>query len=182
MSRIARSDALTREIEYQTRSAVEERNPLQKAYDSYHEMERDRDLALQEVTELITSNSALLAEIGMLREHLHRSEVERIRFQSISNTLLGRLLAINDTIAGAVKASLAAGIEPAETEEQLQASVSGDTMEDLSDADREAIQRIVPKSGPKLPTEGRATPVPPLALGGAIGVPAVDWGQKVRPR
>jgi len=177
MSRIARNDAITREIAAKTQFAVEERNPLQKAYDSYHEMERDRDIALGEVTDLITSNNALLAEVGMLREHLNRSEVERIRFQSISNTLLGRLLAINDTIAGAVKASIAAGIEPEDTEEQLQASVSSDTGEDLSDADREAIQRFAPKLGPKTKIEPKATPVPPLAIGGSIEMPAVDWGR-----
>lgn len=175
MSRIARNDAITREIAAKTQFALEERNPLQKAYDSYHEMERERDMAQQEVTELITSNNALVSEVNMLREALDRSEVDRIRFQGISSTLLGRLLAINDTIAGAVKASLAAGIEPAETEEQLQASVSSDTLEDLSEADREAIQRFAPKPGPKTSTEPKVTPVPPLAIGGAIEVPTVDW-------
>lgn len=172
------SKALMREIEHQTRRATEERNPLQKAYDSYHEMERERDAGLQEISELITGNNALVAEVNMLRENLTRSETERIRFQSIANTLLGRLLAINDTIAGAVKASLAAGVEPAETEEQLQASVSSDTREDLSEADREAIQRFAPKPGPKTPTETKVIPAPSPVAGAAIGVPAVDWSPR----
>jgi len=176
------SKALMREIEHQTRRATEERNPLQKAYDSYHEMERERDTALQEVTEMITSNNALVSEVNMLREALDRSEVDRIRFQGISSTLLGRLLAINDTIAGAVKASIRDNFKPVvtledETEADLQASVSGDAADNLSQADREAIQRFAPKPGAKTPTETNVIPAPSPVAGAAIGVPAVDWGR-----
>jgi hypothetical protein len=161
---MTRGESIARQIAADTRDALEERNPLQKAYDSYHEMERERDTAQRKVTELIISNNALLSEVNMLREAVVRAEAERIRFQSISSTLMGRLLAINDTIAGAVRASLAAGIEPAETEEQLLASVSGDAMDDLSEADREAIQRFAPKSGHKTPDEQKAHLLPRAAL------------------
>lgn len=52
-----------------------------------------------------------IAESRVLREELERSDTDRIRLQAISSVLLGRLLAINDTIAGAVKAAVKDGIE-----------------------------------------------------------------------
>jgi len=174
------SKKLLREIETQSRMATLERNPLQRAYDSFHEMERERDMAQQEVAELITTNNALVSEINMLREALDRSEVNRIRFQGISSTLLGRLLAINDCIAGAVRASIREKFDPIvslndETEADLQADVANDPLGGFTDADREAVERFAPKPGPKIPTEPKATPVPPMAIGTAVGVPAVDW-------
>ena len=174
---------LVREIETQTRVAVQERNPLQKAYDDYHEMERQRDQAMIQADELVTHNNALMSEVGMLREQLKRSETDRIRFQSISSTLLGRLLAINDTIAGAVKASLSFDERPPlslddETEEHLQAeTASQDHLGGLSDADRAVTDRYGLKPEDKSPPEPRSTPVPPLTVGGAM--PAVDWNPTV---
>jgi len=180
------SKKLLREIETQSRMATLERNPLQRAYDSFHEMERERDLAQQEVTELITTNNALVSEVNMLREALDRSEVDRIRFQGISSTLLGRLLAINDCIAGAVKASVREKFEPAvtlddETEADLQAEVAAqDPMGGFSDADRKAVELFAPKPGPKTPTETKVIPAPSPVTGTAIGVPAVDWSAQGR--
>lgn len=168
-----------RTIERESRLATMERNPLQKAYDDYYEMERQRDQAMSQTAELVTNNNMLMSEVGMLREHLKRSEEDRIRFQSIASTLLGRLLAINDTIAGAVKASLSFDERPPlslddETEEHLQAeTASQDHLGGLSDADRAAIDRYGLKPVDKMPPEPKATPVPPLTVGGAM--PAVDW-------
>jgi hypothetical protein len=98
-----------------------EPNPLQKAYDDYNEMKRTCAQAQHDANERRIQNEALLAECGMLREALERCETDRVRLQSVSSTLLGRLLAINDTIAGAVRESIKHGIEAVEarsTEEQ----------------------------------------------------------------
>jgi hypothetical protein len=179
MNKLSRGDSIAREIEAQTRLATSERNPLQKAYDDYHEMERQRDLAIDEVASLTFTNNSLLAELTVLRESFERSENNRVRFQSISATLLGRLLAINDCIAGAVKASVEAGIEPQpaslddETEEHLQAELAASIEGGFSEADREAVERYAPKEGPKTPTEIKATPEPPEAAGG--GLPKIQW-------
>lgn len=168
-----------RTIERESRLATLERNPLQKAYDDYYEMERQRDQAMSQTAELVTNNNMLMSEVGMLREHLKRSEEDRIRFQSIASTLLGRLLAINDTIAGAVKASLSFDERPElplddEAERQSRAEEADLNDPDfLSDADRAAIDRYGLKLGGKMPSEPKATPVPPLTVGGAM--PAVDW-------
>jgi seryl-tRNA synthetase len=173
---MTRGESIARQIAADTRDALQERNPLQKAYDSYHEMERERDAAQQEVTELITSNNALVAEINMLRETLDRSEADRVKFQSISSTLLGRLLAINDCIAGAVKASIDSGIEQ-----------DHDDLEQAGADAQEIIQRVEPPQAPKSPAELKGLPMPPLATGEATGtVPAVDWsllprGQRLQP-
>jgi hypothetical protein len=172
-----------RTIERETRLATLERNPLQKAYDDYYEMERQRDQAVRQAEELVTDNNALLSEVGMLREQFKRSEADRIRFQSISSTLLGRLLAINDTIAGAVKASLSFDERPElplddETERQSRAEEADLKDPDfLSDADRAVTDRYGLKPADKVPPEPRATPVPPLTVGGAM--PAVDWNPTV---
>jgi chromosome segregation ATPase len=89
-------------------------NPLQKAYDDYNEMKRACAQAQHDANEHRIHNQALMAEVSMLRDALERCETDRVRLQSVSSTLLGRLLAINDTIAGAVKESIKHGIEAVE--------------------------------------------------------------------
>lgn len=86
-------------------------NPLQRALDDYHAMEAELTRAQVELQSVMVQNRGLVSEVEMLREALERSDSDRIRLQAISSTLLGRLLAINDCIAGAVKASIRDGIE-----------------------------------------------------------------------
>jgi hypothetical protein len=86
-------------------------NPLQQALDNYHVMAREAELLRATNAELRATNAGLLAEVGMLREYLKTADSDRIRLQAIASTMLGRLLSINDTIAGAVKASIREGID-----------------------------------------------------------------------
>ena len=141
---------------------ITEPNPLQRALDDYHVMEQQRDLAMAQAAELHATNGALLAEVGMLKESLDRADGDRIRLQAISSTLLGRLMAINDCIAGAVKASIRDGIEA--TSE----AKPDPTLEQAAGEAQEIIQRI--------------HPLQPPGTGAPVGVvrtpPLVDW----RPR
>lgn len=137
-------------------------NPLQKALDDYHIMERDRDRAQAEATELHITNRSLLAETSMLREALDRADTDRIRLQAISSTLLGRLLAINDCIGGAVKASIKEGID----------AVHAAKAEDELDRDGEDVQailqRVQPQQPPETPAERTATHEPPQARAATV--------------
>jgi len=74
-------------------------------------MEMQCEAARREASELRSANGNLVAEVNMLRDRLQDTENERRRWQHTSSTLLGRLLAINDTIAGAVKAALKDGYD-----------------------------------------------------------------------
>jgi hypothetical protein len=61
----------------------------------------------------------MAAEIQMLREQLRDTEADRRKWQTACSTLMGRLLAINDTIAGAVRQAAKDGLhamEPADEE------------------------------------------------------------------
>jgi len=99
----------------QTRAALRmEPNPLQRALDNYQELERQWQAAKRKADELNALNAGLLAENGVLREALRTSDHDRVRLQAIASTLMGRLLAINDTIAGAVRAAVRDGIEASE--------------------------------------------------------------------
>lgn len=167
MNKLSRGGIIAREIEAQTRLATSERNPLQKAYDDYHEMERQRDMALDQVDELTRSNVVLMAELKMLRENYQRSENDRVRFQSISATLLGRLLAINDCIGGAVRASIGAGIEPVYVPDP-------DIHLEQAGKEAQAIIQSFPATEPPMgQVTPEASPEPPAALGGAL--PAALW-------
>lgn len=88
-----------------------EHNPLQVALDNYHMMEAQRDSATDRASQLNVANGSLVAEVHMLREQLAVADADRIRLQAVASTLLGRLLGINDCIAGAVKAAVKDGID-----------------------------------------------------------------------
>lgn len=145
-------------------------NPLQNALDNYHEMERERDEAVNRSDSLAATNSALVAEVTMLREELTRADADRLRLSAISSTLLGRLMAIHDTIAGAVKAAGQAGVEatakieapeePAERQPQKPA---------------EAVSAAPEIAPPETPIEWMTPPAPPQALGKVI--PQIDWSR-----
>jgi hypothetical protein len=106
-----------------TRLPVHEPSELERAFMNYKEMEKECAKLRHEHNETRVHNGALVAEVGMLREALERSESDRIRLQAVSSTLMGRLLAINSVIGDAVKASIKHGIEAVEAaapEEQRQ--------------------------------------------------------------
>lgn len=142
-----------------------EPGPLQRAIDDYHRMEVElNDLKMRNV-ELVTTNNSLLAEANMLRDAYDRADSDRIRLQQIASTLLGRLLAINDTIAGAVKASIQNGIEAATSERPIAEAA-------------EPVQRVqAVDASPPAPVAITSPQAPNAAIGAAI--PAVDWS---RPR
>ena len=149
-----------------------EDNPLQKAMDDYLLMERELAQTKEHARDLTANNQALVVEVNMLREELQRTDEDRLRLQAVSSTLLGRLLAINDCIAGAVRASIKEGIEataekPAATEEPE---------EDLEQAAAEVqgiLQRVTPQPPPEPPAVRIVAPAPPQVAG--AGLPAVDW-------
>jgi hypothetical protein len=91
-----------------------EPNPLQKAYDDYREMERDRNEARHEASELRIHNGALMAEVAMLREALERSDADRIRLQAIASTFVGGVRSLNAVAADLYKLAIKNGLEAAE--------------------------------------------------------------------
>ena len=140
-----------------------EPGPLQRAIDDYHRMTDELTDAKQKTQDLLVQNMNLLSEVTMLREAYDRADSDRIRLQQIASTLLGRLLAINDTIAGAVKASIQNGIEAATAERPIAEAA-------------EAVQSVsVPEASPAAPAAIIAPRAPAAAIGAAI--PAVDWSR-----
>ena len=137
-----------------------EPNPLQRAFDDYKRMEGELAATKVKQQELLTQNMSMLAEVNMLREAYERADCDRIRLQQIASTLLGRLLAINDTIAGAVKASIRDGIEAASQAEMPIAEPA------------EPVQSVLSGEPVEIPT----APKPSLRPVGATLPPAPEWG------
>lgn len=133
----------------QTAAPQMDSNPLQRALDNYLVMELQCEASRREAAELRTANARLVAEVQMLRERLEDVEIDRRKWEVTSSTLLGRLLAINDTIAGAVKAAVKSGLE---------ATVPGD---DTGGADAEAGEAAQSGTGAeatKIAPEAQASP------------------------
>ena len=145
-------------------------NPLQKAFDDYHRM-ADK-LAETETTnvDLRAANMALIREVDMLREVLRTADADRTRLQAISSTLLGRLLAINDTIAGAVKASIRDGIEA--TKETAQPGVDNPPKPPVVDED--LAQASEPLAEPVQAPKGQVPDPMSPELQRAVGLPVAD--------
>jgi len=97
-----------------------EPNPLQQALDNYQLLERELQTTRAQNAELRAAHAGLVAENGVLREHMQQAENDRVRLQAVASTLLGRLLSINDVIGGAVKASIREGIEAATSHEHAE--------------------------------------------------------------
>ena len=139
----------------------DDRNPLQRALDNYLVMELQCEAARREASEARTESANLLAEVGMLRERLHGSEIERRKWEATAATLLGRLLAIHDTIAGAVKAAAHDGLEA--TKPQPAAS---EATEPAQSAGTEAAANEAPeeKAAPE-PSQGASGTAIPVDFG-----------------
>jgi hypothetical protein len=149
-----------------------DRNPLQSAFDDYQRMEAELRAVTEKNQQLLVQNMNLVSEVSMLREAYERADGDRIRLQAISSTLLGRLLAINDAIGGAVRASIKDGIEASHT------AKAEDELEQAGADVQEVLQRVQPLRAPEPPARPLASPAPPQAIGRAI--PAVDWSQVPR--
>lgn len=149
-----------------------DRNPLQSAFDDYQRMEVELRAVTEKNQQLLVQNMNLVSEVSMLREAYERADGDRIRLQAISSTLLGRLLAINDAIGGAVKASIKDGIEAAHA-----AKADDDLERDGADA-QEIIQRVQPIRAPENLPRPQPHPAPPQAVGRAL--PEVEWSRLPR--
>jgi gas vesicle protein len=144
-----------------------EPNPLQKALETYHELERQHREATEDLVQARAEGAQLLSEVNMLRDHVKQIEAERVRWQAIAATLLGRLQSINDIIAGAVKDSIRNGFEAKQPEDR----------EELEQAAKEAaaiIQRAAENGRAEGASEANPLPEPPQARETAI--PKVDFG------
>lgn len=142
-----------------TTAPLMEPNPLQRALNDYHMMEAELTKAQVELQAAMIQSRGLVAEVEMLREALERSDGDRIRLQAISSTLLGRLLAINDCIAGAVKASIRDGIEAAHE------AKPDPELERAASEVQSILQRVVPMEPAS----------PPASVSAVLGPPQVDW-------
>lgn len=103
-----------------TRPPAMEPSPLERAFENYQQMEAELATARAEKQELLALNMRLAAEVQVLRDSYQQADIERTRLQSVASTLLGRLLAINDAIAGAVKDSVRHGIEAVQADADKQ--------------------------------------------------------------
>jgi hypothetical protein len=142
-------------------------NPIQRALNDYHMMEAELSRTRAENQTLRAESQGHLAEVNMLREALERADSDRIRLQAISSTLLGRLLAINDCIGGAVKASIKDGIEAthaAKAEDELEQE---NELERAGAEVRGILQRVPPAPAPIVTPARQAPPEPPQ----------VDWSR-----
>lgn len=150
-------------------SAPVEPNPLQKALDDYHLMENELGRERERARAAAAQSHALLAEVGMLREAYERADGDRVRLQAIASTLLGRLYAINDTIAGAVRASIKDGIkaaEPRETPTTVDEAIE-QRMDEARRAPAEPVERPVVALVPDTRPHGLGSPA----------LPGVDWSR-----
>jgi len=145
---------------------AEQSSPIHRAFwEDYHRMAENLRASEQKSSDLLVQSMNLMSEVHMLRDALERADADRVRLQAISSTLLGRLLAINDTIAGAVKASIKDGIEA------VHAAKAEDDLEQAGAEAQEIIQRVEPV--PPTP----AAPLTIASVRAAVGpLAAVDWG------
>lgn len=148
-----------------TTAPLMEPNPLQRALNDYHMMEAELTRARVELQSVMIQSRGLVSEVEMLREALERADSDRIRLQAISSTLLGRLLAINDCIAGAVKASIKDGVEAA------QEAKPDPELERAAAEVQSILQRVTPIAPTPLASEPEAAPEPPQ----------IDWSRRELP-
>lgn len=128
---------------------------------------RALELAERKNHDMGIQTGSLLAEVGMLREALQRSDTDRIRLQAVSSTLLGRLLAINAVIADAVAAARRNGIEAVE-------AAPDEELEKAASEVAEVLRRVEPVASTPEPAAPNPSPAPPkAAVGGPM--PPVDW-------
>lgn len=126
-------------------------NPLQRALDNYLVMEMQCEAAKREATDVRVQNAKLVAEVEMLRERLVEVEADRRKWHVSCTTMMGRLLAINDTIAGAVRQAAKDGLE-AMIQEKEPGEVEG--------AAAAAAQCVGTVEFTKTAPEAQATPAP----------------------
>lgn len=143
-----------------------EKNPLQDALENYKLLERELHQTRSQNEQLRADNAGLVAENGVLREHLRTADNDRVRLQAIASTLLGRLFAINDVIGGAVRASVKEGIEATQAMKP-------------EDEPAGAAQRVAVVAPPHTADDLEAPPAPPQRRLEAVGssLPSIDFGR-----
>ena len=122
----------------------EEPNPLQKAFDDYRAMERARDEARHECTELRIHNGALVAEVQMLREALDRSDTDRVRLQAIASTFVGGVRSLNAVAADLYNLAIKNGVEAEEARRPDVEKAAADALDQAAAEIRDIIDRVPP--------------------------------------
>ncbi len=157
-----------------TLTAVE-RSPIQRALDNYTEMEQLLVAANDKNRLLSIQNTALLNEIGMLREAVERSDRDRMRLQAVASTFGGQARALaaifNDIMALAIKQGIEAADGP-----KTEASPTDD-LKQAGDEAQAIIQRIVQREATREPSSGEASPRAPQAVVVATVPAPVDWAR-----
>ena len=125
-------------------------SPLQEAFENYERMTKAVETLQKENAELRQANAIHVAEINMANETINRIDVDRVRLQSVSSTLLGQLMAINAVIADAVKMSVKHGIEAVEEFEAQKRGEVVDTTIDPQHLPQEEVL-VVPARTPAIP-------------------------------
>jgi molecular chaperone GrpE (heat shock protein) len=136
-----------------------ESNPLQRALDNYLVMELQCEASKREAADIRTQNARLVAEVTMLRDRLKEVEIDRRKWETTCSTLLGRLLAINDTIAGAVKQAVKDGLNPTAPQKDLEVAV-GEV--------EEVLHSVGANGGPVAAPETQAPVAPPQRILAAV--------------
>jgi hypothetical protein len=137
-------------------------NPLQRALDNYLVMEMQCEVAKREAMDTRVQNAKLVAEVEMLRERLADVEADRRKWQVSCSTLLGRLLSINETIAGAVRQASKDGLEARDTPE---AEKEPREAEGVAAA---AAQCAGTDEHDNTPADEKASPTPPQRILAAV--------------
>lgn len=145
-----------------------EPNPLQKALDTYHELERQHREATEDLAQVRAENAQLLSEVNMLRDHTKQIEAERVRWHAIAATLLGRLTAINDVVAGAVRAAIRDGFEA------KQPDARQDDLEKAGAEVADILQRVGQNGTANGAPNGEASQAAPQPQ--ETPIPRVDFG------
>ena len=127
---------------------MEEPNPLQKAFDDYRAMERARDEARHECTELRIHNGALVAEVQMLREALDRSDTDRVRLQAIASTFVGGVRSLNAVAADLYNLAIKNGVEAEEARRPEVETAAANALDQAAAEIREIIERVPPEPLP----------------------------------
>lgn len=140
----------------QTPAPQMESNPLQRALDNYLVMEHQCAAARHEAAEVRAANAQLIAEVAMLRDQLHTTEAERRKWEAACATIFGRLLAINDTIAGAVKQAARDGLEAKDEPLKADAGLAA------------PLQQAAEIEATKTATEDQASQAPPQRVPAAV--------------
>lgn len=127
-------------------------NPLQVALDDYDRMKSELEQCKYQLNELRIANGALSSEVSMLREHLERTDADRIRLQAVASTFMGGIRGLNAITMDLVQQAIKNGVEATEKAKPEETA-------ELNEAGAEA-QEIISRIPPKY-SAGGVTMMPP---------------------